>query len=101
MCKATGAGSAVSDVIIENDRARVTRWCFSKRDDNTGWHVHEHDYLVIPLHDGVLDIRDGQGNITRSELRVSVPYFGKRGVEHDVSSPNDFEFAFIEVEFFV
>ena len=87
MCTSTGTGSAVSDVLIENDRARVTRWRFPKRDDNTGWHVHEHDYLVVPLYDG--------------DLRSGVPYFGKQGVEHDVSSPNDFEFAFIEVEFFV
>ncbi|THF74959.1 MAG: cupin, partial [Sulfitobacter sp. SK025] len=49
MCTSTGTGSAVSDVLIENDRARVTRWRFPKRDDNTGWHVHEHDYLVVPL----------------------------------------------------
>ncbi|PHR10287.1 MAG: cupin [Sulfitobacter sp.] len=101
MCTSTGTGSADSDVLIENDRARVTRWRFPKRDDNTGWHVHEHDYLVVPLYDGVLDIRDAKGNISQSDLRSGVPYFGKQGVEHDVSSPNDFEFAFIEVEFFV
>ena len=81
MCTSTGTGSAVSDVLIENDRARVTRWRFPKRDDNTGWHVHEHDYLVVPLYDGVLNIRDAKGNISQSDLRSGVPYFGKQGVE--------------------
>jgi beta-alanine degradation protein BauB len=99
MCNAGDRGTAVSAVLIENPRTRVTRWSFSGRGDNTGWHRHEYDYLVVPIQDGVLEIRDAKGVLSRSELKVGVPYFRKRGVEHDVLNGNDGEFAFIEVEF--
>ena len=34
-----------------------------------------------------------------AELSKGVPYFRPVGVEHDVRNVNDFEYAFIEIEF--
>ena len=100
MCdSADESGKAVPTVMIENDRTRVTEWRFPKRGDNTGWHRHEYDYVVVPLFDGVLEIDTGDGELTRAELRNGVPYYRDLGVEHDVINGNDFECAFIEVEF--
>ncbi|MEM5541936.1 cupin domain-containing protein [Sulfitobacter sp. AS92] len=99
MCNTAKHGTAIPTVLIDNDRTRVTRWSFSGHGDNTGWHRHEYDYLVVPVQDGVLDIRTADGAISQSELKVGVPYFRKRGVEHDVLNGNDGDFAFIEIEF--
>lgn len=99
MCNSSKTGSAVPTVLIANERTRVTQWSFPRRGDNTGWHRHDYDYLVVPVQDGVLEIKDVNGAVTRSELKAGVPYFRDLGVEHDVLSGNDFEFAFIEVEF--
>lgn len=99
MCDRSKEGTAVPTVLIDNPRTRVTRWSFAGRGDNTGWHRHDYDYLVVPVQDGVLEIRDAEGAISLSELKVGVPYFRKRGVEHDVLSGNDESFAFIELEF--
>ena len=99
MCITAKQGTAIPTVLIDNARTRVTRWSFSGRGDNTGWHRHEYDYLVVPVQDGVLDIRTANGAISQSELKVGVPYFRKRGVEHDVLNGNDGDFAFIEIEF--
>ena len=49
-------GTATPTVMIDNDRVRVTEWRFAKRGDNTGWHRHAFDYIVVPLFDGVLEI---------------------------------------------
>ncbi len=92
-------GTASSKVLIENARTRVTEWRFAGRGDNTGWHRHEHDYVVVPLLDGVLELHEPDGQTRRSELRSGAPYFRPRGVEHDVANGNDFEYAFIEIEF--
>ena len=91
-------GTARSRVLIENARTRVTEWRFPIRGDNTGWHRHAHDYVVVPLFDGALDLHEPDGTIRRAELQFGVPYFRNRGVEHDVLNANDFEFAFIEIE---
>ncbi|MEM9343386.1 MAG: cupin domain-containing protein [Pseudomonadota bacterium] len=93
-----GEGTAVGTVLIENDRVRVTEWSFSKEGDNTGWHRHEYDYLVVPLFDGQLRIEGPDGEVTLADMQNGVPYFRKLGVEHDVISANPFPCRFIELE---
>lgn len=88
---------AVPTQFIDNDRVRVTEWRFAPG-AATGWHRHEHDYVVVPLVSGRLQLVDGKGEATVAELVAGVPYYRNAGVEHDVINPNDFEFAFIETE---
>lgn len=92
-------GTARPTLLIDNDRTRVTEWRFPKRGDNTGWHRHAYDYVVVPLFDGFLEIETGGGHRSTAEMQQGVPYFRKVGVEHDVISANDFECAFVEIEF--
>ncbi|WP_136658940.1 cupin domain-containing protein [Nitratireductor sp. XY-223] len=92
-------GTARATVLVDNERTRVTEWRFARRGDNTGWHRHQWDYVVVPLFDGVLEIDNGNGEISSASLSNGVPYFREAGVEHDVINGNDFECAFIEVEF--
>lgn len=96
MC-AEAPGTAKGELLIENDRVKVWRWSFPAKGDNTGWHRHEHDYVVVPLFDGVLDIDTPDGPV-QAELQNGVPYFRALGVEHDVKNGNDFPCAFIEIE---
>ena len=39
---------AKSEVMIDNEKTRVTRWSFEPGED-TGNHVHEYDYVVVPM----------------------------------------------------
>ena len=41
--------------MIDNEKTRVTRWSFEPGED-TGKHVHEYDYVVVPMMDGSLKI---------------------------------------------
>ena len=91
-------GTAIPTTLIDNDRVRVTEWRFPKRGDNTGWHRHGYDYVVVPQFDGALDIAGPDGTTTRNEMKTGQPYFRKAGVEHDVISANEFECSFIEIE---
>ncbi|MFT5392178.1 MAG: quercetin dioxygenase-like cupin family protein [Gammaproteobacteria bacterium] len=83
---------------IDNPRTRVTQWLFAPG-AATGWHRHDYDYVVVPLLDGQLKLLDADGNVTLAQLSKGVPYFREAGVEHDVINANDYEFAFMEVEF--
>lgn len=96
---ASSDGTASGTVLVENERTRVTEWRFPTKGDNTGWHVHEHDYLVVPLVDGHLLLHEPGGTTRVAELLCGAPYFRKKGVHHDVENASDFEIAFIEVEF--
>ena len=91
-------GTAVQAVEIENNRVKVTKWLFLKRGDNTGWHRHPYDYVVVPLFDGVLEIDVGNGERIKAQMKHGIPYYRDLGVEHDVINGNDFECAFIEIE---
>lgn len=97
MCT-NAAGSAIPTVLLENDRVRVTEWRFPRRGDSTGWHRHEHDYVVVPQFDGILEIDLPGDERMIAELRTGIPYFRETGTEHNVTSGNDFECAFIEIE---
>lgn len=96
MCSSDG--TAIPTAMIENERVKVTEWRFLKNGDNTGWHRHEFDYVVIPQFDGVLEIDLGNGERVQAEMQSGVPYYREIGVEHDVINANDFECAFVEVE---
>jgi quercetin dioxygenase-like cupin family protein len=99
MCDSAKPGTAIGTVLIENARTRVTEWRFTKAGDNTGWHRHAHDYVVVPMFDGQLELHEPGGEKRTADLRNGVPYFRERGVEHDVLNANEFECAFIEIEF--
>jgi quercetin dioxygenase-like cupin family protein len=97
MCESS-TGTAVGTIQLENDRVRVTEWRFHKLGDNTGWHTHLFDYIVVPLFDGVLEIDQPDGNQVQTTLQNGVSYYREAGVEHDVINGNDFECAFVEIE---
>ncbi|MBX6320894.1 MAG: cupin domain-containing protein [Rhodospirillaceae bacterium] len=83
-------------VQIDNARVRVTLWRFAPG-AATGWHRHEHDYVVVPLTTGKLLLKEPAGE-RESPLEAGVAYTRPAGVEHDVVNANDHPFAFVEVE---
>lgn len=90
-------GMATGTTQIDNDRVRVTEWKFAPGEE-TGVHIHEMDYVIVPVLDGKLKIVDPQGNESIAELTGGVSYYRDKGVHHNVINANDFEYSFIEVE---
>jgi quercetin dioxygenase-like cupin family protein len=89
--------AAVATLQADTERVRVTKYAFAPG-AATGWHRHEHDYVIVPLTTGKLKLTNGAGESALADLEAGVSYFRKAGVEHDVENANDFEFAFVEVE---
>ena len=89
---------AKSNLMIDNQKTRVTKWSFEIGDE-TGQHIHEFDYVIVPLLDGELKIIDKDGSITLSKLSKGVSYFKNKGVNHNVVNNNDFPYSFVEIEF--
>jgi quercetin dioxygenase-like cupin family protein len=91
------ATPARATVQVENERVKVTEWRFAPGAE-TGWHRHAYDYVVVPMTSGKLKLFDGKQN-SLAELVAGRSYYRPVGVEHNVINANDYEFAFVEVEF--
>ncbi len=98
MCDINDQTTAIPTVQIDDKRVRVTEWRFPHKGTQTGWHIHDYDYVVVPLFNGSLRIELPGGEEMIAELRHGIPYSRAIGTEHNVISDNDFECAFIEVE---
>lgn len=88
--------NATPTVQIDNDNTIVTEWRFPPHGE-TGWHIHQYDYVVVPLVTGQLRLETPDGE-RLAELVTGQTYARKAGVEHNVINNNDFEFVFVEIE---
>ena len=88
---------AISNVMIDNKKTRVTMWSFEVGDE-TGQHIHELDYVIVPMLDGDLKIIDHNGSTSITQLKKGICYFREKGVNHNVINNNNFPYSFIEVE---
>lgn len=84
-------------VHIDDGRFRVTEWRFAPGAE-TGWHIHGHDYVIVPLTDGRLDLGLPDGGQAQAELRQGVPYSRRTGVAHNVVNGGAAPLSFLEVE---
>jgi len=87
---------AVPTIQLENHRVRVTEWRFPPG-AATGFHRHDHDYVVVPMTTGRLLLREG-GQERAADLVLGRSYAREAGVEHDVVNPGSEPFVFIEIE---
>lgn len=93
----SGHGAAEGITHLEDSRFKVTEWRFAPG-AKTGWHVHGHDYVIVPLTDGTLGLDHPDGSRTQAQLKHGIPYSRRTGVEHDVTNDGDVPLAFLEVE---
>jgi ketosteroid isomerase-like protein len=84
-------------VHIDDVRFKVTEWRFATGAE-TGWHVHGHDYVIVPLTDGTLGLQEPGGVQREAPLTQGVPYSRRVGVSHNVINAGGAPLAFLEVE---
>ncbi|MGV9407115.1 cupin domain-containing protein [Streptomyces sp. NPDC003674] len=89
--------TARASVQHEGERVRVTRWDFEPG-QSTGRHVHEYDYVVVPVTDGRTDVIGPDGTVTPSRLRAGESYARPAGGEHEVVNAGSSALAFVEIE---
>ncbi len=88
---------ATSTPQIRNSKINVTKWKF-KPGESTGFHIHEFDYIVVPLTTGELTAINSDDSTTISNLEAGKSYFRQKGVEHNIVNTNSFDFTFVEIE---
>lgn len=87
---------AVSTVLVDDDRTRVTRWYFEPGAE-TGHHTHGLAYVVVPITDMTVRIEDSNG-VSERFVGAGAAYLRPTGVEHNVINGGATPMSFIEVE---
>ena len=90
--------NAQATTSIDDERVRITTWTFEADGDNTGHHIHEYDYIVVPVTGGTFIVTDPDGATHELTQRAGSPYLGTAGTEHDVASNAGTRAVFVEIE---
>ncbi len=61
------SNSCSTTVLAADDKVRITRFDFDPGQE-TGWHVHEHNYVITAITDCFMVIQLPDGTQTRSEV---------------------------------
>ena len=88
---------ANANIQIDNERIRVTEYSFNDNEE-TGFHVHQCDYIVVPQTNGELLLIDDKGAKTTATLLKGQSYYREAGVSHNVINNGNEKLVFIEVE---
>ena len=89
--------SAKSEVQVDTAEVRVTEWRLAPG-SATGHHIHEMDYVIVPVSSGDMTIVAPGGERSKARLEVGKSYFRKAGVEHDVLNESGTDIVFLEIE---
>jgi hypothetical protein len=90
--------TAQATTTIDDQQVRVTTWTFEKVGDATGPHVHEYDYIVVPVTGGRFTVIDSDGSTRELQQNAASPYRGTAGTSHDVINAADACAVFVEIE---
>ena len=88
----------LSTLLVEDEKVRVTRFDFGP-DQETGWHIHEYDYVITAITDCFMRLQHPDGTETESEVAAGNAYIRDAGVHHNVINISDKKMSFIEIEF--
>ena len=89
--------SAASELMIDDDRVRVTRFDFAPGAE-TGWHLHGYDYVITAVTDCSMRLEEPGGKERTVKVPAGTAYRRQEGVEHNVINDGDKVMSFVEVE---
>lgn len=90
--------SARSETSVDDQRVRVTTWTFAAQNDDTGFHTHEYDYIVVPVTGGTFTVIAEDETSRQMTQRAGVPYPGTAGTAHNVIHSGEAPAVFVEIE---
>ena len=84
-------------MLVDDERSRVTRFEFQP-DQETGWHEHEHDYVITAITDCDMKIENPDGEDTSVFVNAGDAYRRNTGVRHNVINNGKLPMTFVEIE---
>ena len=88
---------ATATTLVDDERVRVTRFDFEPGQE-TGWHIHGHDYVVTPVTECVMLLEEPGDTSRTVTMAAGDAYRRPLGVEHNVINGGTEPMTFVEVE---
>lgn len=88
---------ASGETQINNTSFLVTKWTIQPN-DAIPMHVHEHEYVVVPLVTDTLYVTNADGSEIATDLRIGQSYTRPAGAEHTVANRGTDAIVFVEIE---
>lgn len=88
---------ATGEIQIDNGVFRATKWMI-KPGDAIPIHVHQYEYVVVPLVNGIMHVTNADGTEIAAELSIGQSYTRPAGAEHTVANHGTDTIVFVEVE---
>ena len=89
--------SATAELLFQDKRVKVWRWTFESH-QATGMHVHEYDYIAIPITGGTFEITTPEDSAVDFIQIAGEPYARDAGVHHNVKFVGEGRASFVEIE---
>ena len=86
-----------SSVLIDDEKVRVTLFDFEP-DQETGWHLHDYDYVITAVTDCNMALQNSDGTQSTSQVLKGNAYRRHAGIRHNVINSSNKQMAFIEIE---
>jgi beta-alanine degradation protein BauB len=87
---------AQARLVEDNERVAIREWRFAPGAE-TGWHVHDRDYVIVYRTSAEHLVETLEGGI-RVDAAEGRSYFRKRGVEHNVVNVGAADVVLMEIE---
>ncbi|NNE85231.1 MAG: cupin [Alphaproteobacteria bacterium] len=88
---------AANKLLHEDDKTRITHWTM-RPGEQTGWHSHDFDYVVVQLSGGRLHLDYADGSEHEVDYAPGNTLSGSAPIEHNAISVGDEAIVSIEIE---
>ncbi|MDG2187581.1 MAG: hypothetical protein P8K09_04900 [Hyphomicrobiales bacterium] len=85
-------------IVLENEELIVTHWVFNPG-EQTGWHLHELDYMPIQLSTGKLMFEFPDGRTREIDYVPKTASLVKAPLEHNAINTSNEKVVALEIEF--
>lgn len=85
-------------IIMDNDRTRITKWVI-KPGQQTGWHLHDFDYVTIQESEGTLYLEHSDGTERTIEYVPGKAATITAPIEHNAINVGDVDIMVTEIEY--
>ncbi|MDA0786274.1 MAG: cupin [Proteobacteria bacterium] len=86
------------ETLIDDDKTRITHWVI-KPGEQTGWHLHDFDYVTIQQSEGRLHLDYADGTDKEIDYVPGTSNLNKAPVEHNAINVGDVDIVVLEIEY--
>ena len=86
------------ETLIDDDRTRITQWVIAPG-EQTGWHLHDYDYVTIQQSTGRLHLKYVDGSEKTIDYKPGTTRVNPAPVEHNATNIGDVDIHVLEIEY--